>query len=175
MKKILLIITCILILTGCGAKEENNSNVKLSMEEIKENLTSIEIEETKPFNNEESINDLDLIEGYGIDVTLLEEYVIYISSSVEDPSMYMVLKPIAEKKSVVKYQVEDMFDRYLSAYMGYYPEAATIIEDKMEKEVSDYLVYIVSLDNQKVFNAFFFCGSCVDFGFFNVRHCNCCI
>ena len=150
MKKILLIITCFLFMTGCS-NETENSNAKLSMDKIKDNLAVIKVESTEPFNNEESVNDLDLIEGYGIDVTLLDEYVIYISSSVEDPSMYMVLKPASDKKSVVKYQVEDMFDRYLSAYMGYYPEAATIIEDKMEKEYNDYLIYIVSLDNQKVY------------------------
>lgn len=156
MKKILLIITCFLILTGCNTQGDN-SNAKLSMEEIKEKLTKVEIEKVTPYSNTESINDLDLIEGYGIDVTLLEEYVIHISSSVEDPSMYMVLKPNSEKKSVVKYQVEEMFNRYLSAYMGYYPEAATIIEDKMEKEYGDYLIYIVSLDNQKVYNEILEC------------------
>lgn len=157
MKKILLIITCILILTGCSKQEDNNQNITLNTEEIKTNLTNITIDNKTPFNNAESINDLDLIEGYGIDVTLLEEYVIYISSSVEDPSMYMVLKPNAEKASVVKYQVKDMFNRYLNAYMGYYPEAATIIEDKMEKEYGDYLIYIVSLDNQKVYDEILGC------------------
>ena len=161
MKKIILMITCILIMTGCSTKEDNNKNITLDMNKIKETATNITLkdgsEEVKPFQNKESINDLDLIEGYGIDVSLLEEYIIYISSSVEDPSMFMVLKPNKEKVSVVKYQVEDMFDKYLSAYMGYYPEAATIIEDKMEKEINDYLIYIVSLDNQKVYNQILEC------------------
>lgn len=161
MKKIILMITCILIMTGCSTKEDNNKNITLDMNKIKETATNITLKdgskEVKPFQNKESINDLDLIEGYGIDVSLLEEYIIYISSSVEDPSMFMVLKPNKEKVSVVKYQVEDMFDKYLSAYMGYYPEAATIIEDKMEKEINDYLIYIVSLDNQKVYNQILEC------------------
>lgn len=161
MKKILLIIMCVIIMTGCSEKEENNKNSKLNMEEIKENLSNITIaskeDKVKPFSNQENINDLDLINGYGIDVELLEEYIIYISSSVEDPSMYMVLKPIKEKTSIVKYQVDDMFDKYLNAYKGYYPEAATVIEDKMEKEYNDYLIYIVSLDNQKVYNEIISC------------------
>jgi len=157
MKKLLLIIVCMFIMTGCGNKEEDNVKVNLSMNEIKENLSSIKIDDSVPYASLDSVNDLDLIEGYGIDVTLLEDYVIYISSEVEDPSMYMVLKPKEENISVVKYQVEDMFDKYLSAYKGYYPEAATVIEDKMEKEYNGYLIYIVSNDNQKVYDKILTC------------------
>lgn len=158
MKKILLIIIGLFLITGCGEKkEENNLDVKLNMNEIKENLSSIKIGDGNPYNEMDSVNDLELIDGYGIDVTLLEDYVIYISSSVEDPSMYMVLKVSEENKSVVKYQVDDMFSQYLSAYKGYYPEAATIIEDKMEKEYNGYLIYIVSNDNQKVYDEILDC------------------
>ena len=158
MKKILLLIMGLFLITGCGEKkEENNLDVKLNMNEIKENLSSIKIDGGNPYNEMDSVNDLELIDGYGIDVTLLEDYVIYISSSVEDPSMYMVLKVSEENKSVIKYQVDDMFNQYLSAYKGYYPEAATIIEDKMEKEYNGYLIYIVSNDNQKVYDEILDC------------------
>ena len=158
MKKTLLIIMGLFLITGCGEKkEENNLDVKLNMNEIKGNLSSIKIGDGNPYNEMDSVNDLELIDGYGIDVTLLEDYVIYISSSVEDPSMYMVLKVSEENKSVVKYQVDDMFSQYLSAYKGYYPEAATIIEDKMEKEYNGYLIYIVSNDNQIVYDEILDC------------------
>ena len=157
MKKILLIIMGLFLITGCGEKKEENLNVKLNMNEIKDNLSKLKIEDINPYSNLDSDNDLDLIDGYGIDVTLLDDYVIYISSSVEDPSMYMVLKVNEENKSVVKYQVDDMFDKYLTAYKGYYPEAATIIEDKMEKENNGYLIYIVSNDNQKVYDEILDC------------------
>ena len=157
MKKIVLIIMGLFLITGCGEKKEENLNVKLNMNEIKDNLSKLKIEDINPYSNLDSVNDLDLIDGYGIDVTLLDDYVIYISSSVEDPSMYMVLKVNEENKSVVKYQVDDMFDKYLSAYKGYYPEAATIIEDKMEKENNGYLIYIVSNDNQKVYDEILDC------------------
>ena len=154
MKKILLVIVCLFLITGCGNKEENIKDVKLNMSLIKDNLSGIVIdvdgEKKISFNDNDSVNDIELITGYGIDVELLEEYVIYISSSVEDPSMYMVLKPKKDKISVVKYQVDDMFSKYLSAYMGYYPEAATMIEDKLSKEYGEYLIYIVSFDNDKV-------------------------
>lgn len=157
MKKILLLIVCLFMVTGCGNKKEDNVDVTLNMDKIKTNLSSLKISDSNPYSNMDSVNDLDLIEGYGIDVSLLDEYVIYISSSVEDPSMYMVLNIKEGNESVVKYQINDMFDKYLSAYKGYYPEAAGIIEDKMEKEYSDYLIYIISNDNQKVYNKILEC------------------
>ena len=157
MKKILLLIVCLFMVTGCGNKKEDNVDVRLNMDKIKTNLSSLKISDSNPYSNMDSVNDLDLIEGYGIDVSLLDEYVIYISSSVEDPSMYMVLNIKEGNESVVKYQINDMFDKYLSAYKGYYPEAAGIIENKMEKEYSDYLIYIISNDNQKVYNKILEC------------------
>ena len=157
MKKILLLIVCLFMVTGCGNEKEDNVDVTLNMDKIKTNLSSLKIGDSNPYGNVDSVNDLDLIEGYGIDVSLLDEYVIYISSSVEDPSMYMVLNVKEGNESVVKYQVNDMFNKYLSAYKGYYPEAAGIIEAKMEKEYSDYLIYIISNDNQKVYNKIIEC------------------
>lgn len=157
MKKIILLILGVFLMVGCSNNETTNSNENLDMKKIESNLQSLSIEDAKPYSDKDSVNDLDLIEGYGIDINLLEEYTIYISSKVEDPSMYMVIKPIEGKESVVKYQVDDMFDKYLSAYKGYYHEIASMIEEKMEKEYGNYLIYIVSDDNKTVYNKIIEC------------------
>lgn len=157
MKKIMLLILGMFLMVGCSNSETSTVNEKLDMKKIESNLQSLVVNDTKPYSDKDSVNDLDLIKGYGIDVDLLEEYTIYISSNVEDPSMYMVIKPTEGKESVVKYQIDDMFDKYLSAYKGYYPEIASMIEEKMEKEYGNYLIYIVSNDNKTVYNKIIEC------------------
>ena len=157
MKKVLLIIMCLFLLCGCGNKEEEKKTISINMSKVSEKLSNVTIDGKNPFSNKENINDLDLIKGYSVDVDLFDEYVIYLSSSVEDPSMYMVLKPKKDKESVVKYQINDMYKEYLAAYQGYYPEAVPTIENRLEKEEGDYLIYVVSKDNNSVYNKIMEC------------------
>ena len=56
MKKILLIITCMLIMTGCTEEPKTETNDKLSMNKIEENISTLVVKDGKPFENKESVN-----------------------------------------------------------------------------------------------------------------------
>ena len=159
MKKILLVILviCGFLVCGCGNTENEKESLKLDLKKVGEKLATLSVDGTKVFADKDNLNDLDLIKGYGINVDLLNDYVIYLSSSVEDPSMYMVLQPKSDNVSVVKYQVNDMFKEYLAAYQGYYPEAVPTINNRMKKEEGEYLIYIVSKDNNNVYSKIMEC------------------
>lgn len=152
IKKILVIVVCIIVLSGCGS-QQNNSNKELDLNLVKSNLSTLIIENGAPFSEKSNINNKDSIETYGLDVTLLDEYAIYLPSAVVDASMYIVAKPKEGESSVVKYQINELLEKYYNAYNGYYPKEAKLIEDRMEKELDGYLIYIVSADNEKVYNA----------------------
>ncbi len=151
IKNILIIIICIIALSGCGTQQESD-NKTLDLNSVKTNLATLAIENEEPFSQKDNINNSDSIETYGLDVTLLDEYVIYLPSAVVDASMYIIAKPKEGESSVVKYQIKDLFEKYYNAYNGYYPKQAKLIENRMEKELNGYLIYIVSEDNDKVYN-----------------------
>ena len=43
--------------------------------------------------------------------------------------MYLIVKVDDDSKSVLKYQLNDMFQKYYNAYNSYYPEQAKMIEN----------------------------------------------
>ena len=155
MKKILLLFLILVMFTGCNKADKDKV---INISKIPDTLDGISINYVKPFSDKTNVNDEDVITGYGLDVTLLDEYVIYLSSNVEDPSMYMILKPAGGNESVVKYQVKELFNRYLNAYAGYYPTSVTIIENRLEKEYNGYLIYVVSYDNDLVYEKIMECS-----------------
>jgi len=153
MKKYLIILMCLFLLVGCK-KEEPKPKELINLDTTK---VGVALKSFESFSTEENLNDEDLIQGYGIDTSLLDEYAIYISSIVEDPSMYIVAKPKKDKESVVKFQIKEMFDEYLSSYMGYYPNGVPIIENRLEKEYNGYLIYIASFNNDAVYKKILEC------------------
>jgi len=152
MKKVLVLLLGLFLITGCGNEKEVEKK-ELDISKVGSQLQSVE--SFKDLNN---LNDEDLIKGYGIDLDLMEEYAIYISSAVSDPSMYIVAKAKSSKESVLKFQIKDMFSKYLSSYMGYYPEAVPMIENRLEKEYDGYLIYIVSENNEEIYNKIIECN-----------------
>lgn len=151
MKKIIIAVLLVMLVTGCGEKEIKEEKV-LNLNNAVKEIEKIEIDGKKIYSDKDAINDLDLIEGYGLDVKLLDEYYIYLSSSVEDPSMYMIVKPKENQKSVVDFQIKELFENYEAAYMGYYPEIAGMISNRETFSDSGYQIYIVSKDNKLVKN-----------------------
>lgn len=152
LKVLFIMIIAVCVLSGCGSSETPSSSKTLDINTAKSSISSLKIGDTSPFSDESNINNSDSIETYGLDTSLLEEYAIYLPSAVVNASMYIIAKPKDGEESVVKYQIKDLFEKYYNAYNGYYPKEAKLIENRMEKELNGYLIYIVSSDNDKVYN-----------------------
>lgn len=152
LKVLFIMIIVVCVLSGCGSSETPSSRKTLDINTAKSSISSLKIGDTSPFSDESNINNSDSIETYGLDTSLLEEYAIYLPSAVVNASMYIIAKPKNGEESVVKYQIKDLFEKYYNAYNGYYPKEAKLIENRMEKKLNGYLIYIVSSDNDKVYN-----------------------
>lgn len=151
MKKILLLLLLplSLLLGGCGAQEDKS----LDLTKVKENISQIALADNFTFTEEKNINNLEVLDVYGVDANLLGDYLFYIPSEVVNPSMYLIAKPKEDDRAILKYQIEDMLKKYYNSYYSYYPKEAKMIEDRLAKEEAGYLIYIVSSDNNKVYEA----------------------
>ena len=142
MKKIILILILILIMAfsfvGCS------KNVNLNLEEINKNLSDTDL-----FSETEKIDISYLEEKYGLDSTGIEEYSIYMATETASASMYAIFKVT---DSSVKENIESTFiDKYISSWttIVYEPEEVKLVNNMYIEEYGNYLIYIISKDNDK--------------------------
>jgi hypothetical protein len=93
-------------------------------------------------------NELQVI--YGLDVSLAEEYKIK-SSILANGNFYAILKVSDENKSKVKEQMKDMFSILEKQSNLYSPQAVNLIKNHLETSVGNYLIYIVSDNNNEYY------------------------
>ena len=152
MKKIVIFLCLILLCTGCGS--ESVEKKEFDKEVAKEKIADLTFSGSDfKFDENENVNNVDVLNVYGVEIDRLNDYLFYISSDVVDPSMYLIASCDEDNKSVVKYQIDELFNKYYSAYNNYYPKEAKMINDRLEKEYEGYLIYVVSYDNDKVYQA----------------------
>ena len=142
MKKILLVLVMCMLLVGCGGKKESKN---LNLDDINTKLS-----ETGLFDATEKI-DLTYIENkYGLDSTGIEEYSIYMARTSMSASMYAIFKVSDDK---AKDRIENTFIvKYVHSWTDivYEPEEAKLVNDMHSKKYVNYLIYIISKDNDKV-------------------------
>lgn len=135
MKKIILMLMIGFMLVGCGS-----------------NMSSIDIDKTedvieKTLKNMTVIEDGTLTDVYGLDLSKMEEYVIKQNT---DGDLYAIIK--TNDKNLVKNDMDNYFDKIKQFNTAYSPERLEILEDRLEKEIGDYLIYIVASDAQDIYN-----------------------
>ena len=155
ISKILVVLVALVLFVGCG-KEEEKKVVAKSFDKVtaKEKVSALTFSDSDfKFTEEKSFNNEEALKIYGVDPTLIDDSFFYMATEVVDPSMFIVAKISDDNKSVFKYQIKDMFDKYYNAYNNYYPKEAKMITDRLEKEYEGYLIYVVSYDTNSVYQA----------------------
>ena len=142
MKKIIICLIGILLLTGCGTS--SNSEATLDMAAASKSLDA-EMKDMVSMENRE----LEAI--YGIDLSLMDEYVIK-SNSNKDGSVYAIIKVSDKNKDEVKKQMDNFFETLESQSSLYSPEAVGILEDRVQTSVGNYLIYISYKDTDKAYD-----------------------
>lgn len=135
MKKICVLVIMLLIVTGCGSSSLNNLDI---------NKASIAVEKT--------LDDMVNIEGetledvYGVSTSTIEEFIVKQNG---DGDMYAIIK--AKDKTKVKEDMEGYFEKIKTYNEAYEPDRLETLENRLEKEIGDYLIYIVSEDAKDIY------------------------
>ncbi len=141
MKKIIICLCLIgvLLLTGCG----NNSEATFDMNGASKSLDA-------EMKDMVSMEDRELEAIYGLDLSLMDEYVIK-SNSNKNGYLYAIIKVSDDNKDEVKKQMDNFFEILKSQSSLYSPEAVEILENKVQTNVGNYLIYLSYKDTDKAY------------------------
>jgi hypothetical protein len=137
MKKLsvfIVILVGVLFLTGCGG-----SKVEFDFEKTQKTIES-------ELSGMKVIKDDTLEDVYGLDLSIMEKYVF---KQNEDGDFYAIIK--TSDVDTVKDNMNDYFEKVQKFNKNYSPERIQILEDRLEKEIDDYLVYIVAKDADSIY------------------------
>ncbi len=134
MKKIAIVLIITLILGGCGS-ESTEIDIERTSSIIEESLSDME-----------NVDESSLTDVYGINLDIVSEYVIKLNA---DGDLYAILK--TSDKVETKDDMDNYFERIKEFNTAYSPERLEILENRLEKEVGDYLIYIVAEDAEDIY------------------------
>ncbi len=148
MKKVVISLLILVSITGCGTETKNEIDDKYTTVDktIKEEINKID-------TNMEEISVNRLKTEYGIKLELVENYI----SGINEPDVYIAIKPKEGKKETIK-KALDIYFSNLEVKLSEYDDEEKVIEteelkrvkNRVEEEINGYLVYIVSSNNEEI-------------------------
>ena len=152
MKKIKVVLSIILILgliTGCGCNKKEIDKEEKTNKELNIEMQKISIKESKIFEGLDILNDNTLETQIGINRNFVENHAIGISMYGSAKEIYMIVKPKEENKKILKEALDLYIERTKE---NANKEDKTRYENVLKQEYNGYYVYIVSEDNENIFN-----------------------
>ena len=137
MKKVILGVFVLLMafaFSGCS-KDDFKFDMKKASDIIEKRISNLE--DIK----KESLEDV-----YNIDFDNIEEYVF---KQNEDGDFYAIIK--AKDPAKVKVNMKDYFEKVKSFNENYSPERIELFDNRVEKEIDSYLIYIIHKDAEDIY------------------------
>lgn len=113
-------------------------------------LKTIKNSKTRVFGMIMEVTKADIEVLTGIKPTDLDEFLIK-NSVMTQASSYYILKPAEGKKENVKETMNKYMDTLEENWKTYLPDQYELVKNRLEEEYGDYLIYIISSDNELVY------------------------
>jgi len=94
----------------------------------------------------ESIEDV-----LGLKEDQVEEFLMATPMMIVRSDTYIIVKPSEGNKKVVKEKIDEYMDALEEQWKTYLPEQYELVKNRLEKQLGDYLIYVVSIDNDLVY------------------------
>lgn len=141
MKKMFMIVCCVLLLAGCGLKASQDLTKAIDCE-----LLAAQIAETGLFEGELNKQSGELAEKMaGLDGFELSDIVLYVSSGALSEKILIVQAETEEIKSVQAY-LEKENAALQKSYASYNPNEVVKLADAVMRIEGNTLIYCVSTD-----------------------------
>ena len=112
-------------------------------------LKRIKSAKTPIFGMLTEITDDELESVIGVKKDQLEEYAIGLPV-ITQSSSYFVLKPKKDEKDNVKKAIDSYMEKQEKQWETYLPDQYELVKNRSFIEYGDYLIYVISSDNEKV-------------------------
>lgn len=143
MKRIIILITIItslLLITGCN---QNQNATHLDIDKVSQSFD-------EKYKNMAVIDENQLQVIYGLDTSLMKKYIIK-SSTLADGNFYALIHVDDKNKKQVQEQMDKMLKTMEEQSNLYSKEAVNLIKNRLETSIGDYLIYIISEDNNSMY------------------------
>ncbi len=120
---------------------DNSADILNSIKDSKENIFGALME----------VNDETLESQFNINKSDVKEYLIKVPMMITSSNSYIIIKPVDGKKDEVKEKIDEYMTKLEKQWETYLPEQYELVKNRLEKEYGDYLIYIVSSNNDLVF------------------------
>lgn len=135
MKKIAFLLFMFLFLVGCG-KSDKQLDMVAAKDAIEKRLSGMS-----------TIPDSTLTDAYGLNLSNMEEWTF---KQNEGGDLYAIIK--TSKKTDVKRGMKDYFAKVKDFNASYSPKRLEILENRLEKELGNYLIYIVAENSSSIYD-----------------------
>ena len=121
---------------------KDNEKLLKAVKDVKEPIFGAMMEVTK-----ENVKDTLNIYPASLDEFLMETPMMIVQSNT-----YIIVRPASGKEQEVKDAINAYMKRLEEQWKTYLPDQYELVKNRKEEKLGDYLIYIVSSDNEKVFN-----------------------
>lgn len=137
MKKkifILLMVVTTILVTACG--KDISFDMKKASKTIENKLKSMK-----------EISKTTLEDVYDLDTSKMNDFTF---KENEDGDFYAIIK--TDSLNEVKNNMKNYFEKVKQFNQSYSPERLKLLNNRIEKEVDDYLIYIIAKDANKIYD-----------------------
>ena len=93
------------------------------------------------------------IETYlGINLSMIDSYIVRIDKDKFSSKLYMIFKPMQEYKEEAKANIKKFLLAYEGAWSKLNEEQYNLVKDRTAIEKNGYIIYIISTDNDIIMN-----------------------
>lgn len=137
MKKkllVLLMVISTILVTACG--KDSNFDMSKASKTIEKSISSMK-----------EINKSTLEDVYDLDTSKMKNFIF---KDNEDGDFYAIIE--TDSLSEVKSNMKNYFDKVKQFNQSYSPERLKLLNNRVEKEVDNYLIYIIAKDADKIYD-----------------------
>ena len=114
-------------------------------------MTKVKANENRLFNNMMKLEEYE--NTLGIKANQVEEILVKIPQMITTSSTYIIVKPVKGEEDNVKKALDEYMVNLEKNWATYLPDQYELVKNRKVETIGDYLVYIVSENNDLVFEA----------------------